>query len=148
MTTKDAFTEPEWTAILEGLTSAAMAVITASPGGMFRETYAEAKFLAEARRQSGHSELLDAIVAHKPVTDHSVKHSNAEMVDAAKSHLTDAVTAIKSKATPEELADYQQFVTKLCETVAKAHREGNDDVNAQESAVLADVAWALGVRAG
>jgi hypothetical protein len=147
MTTKDAFTDAEWTDILEGLTSGAMAVITASPGGMFRETYAEAKFLAEARRHAGQSELVDAIVAHKPVTDHAIRHSNAEVIQAATTHIANAVAAITAKATPQELTDYRQFVTKLCETVAKAHREGNDDVNAQESAALAAIASALGTTA-
>ena len=69
MTSQEAFTPEEWTNIMEGPTSAAMAVITASRGGTFRETLAEAKFFAEARRHHGASELLDAIVSHKPVSD-------------------------------------------------------------------------------
>ena len=144
MTTQDAFTPDEWKTILEGPTSAAMAVITAARGGTFRETFAEAKFFAQARQQHGQSELLDAIVAHKPVTDHTHPHSKDEMVTLATTHLRDAVALISQKATAQELADYKNFVTSLCASVAAAHREGGADVAPEESAVIQQLTDALG----
>lgn len=147
MTSQEAFTPEEWTNIIEGPTSAAMAVITASRGGTFRETLAEAKFFAEARRHYGASELLDAIVSHKPVSDRARVHSQEELVTNAVKHLEQAVAIITKKATPQELADYRSFVTSLCGAVAAAHREGDAAVSSEESAVLDRVNAAMGTAA-
>jgi hypothetical protein len=144
MTSQEAFTPEEWTTIMEGPTSAAMAVITASRGGTFRETYAEAKFFAEARRHHGASEMLDAIVSHKPVSDRARAHSKEELVTSAVKHLEQAVAIITKKATPPELADYRSFVNSLCAAVAAAHREGDAGVSPEESAVIDQVAAAMG----
>jgi hypothetical protein len=144
MTTQDAFTPDEWKTILEGPTSAATAVITAARGGTFRETFAEAKFFADARQHHGQSELLDAIVAHKPVVDHAHPRSKDDFVTLAVAHLRDAVSLISQKASPQELADYRGFVTSLCKAVAAAHREGGADVAPEEVAVIQQLAVALG----
>ncbi len=143
MTSQEAFTPEEWTTIMEGPTSAAMAVITSSRGGTFRETFAEAKFFAEARRHHGASELLDAIVSHKPVSDRSRPHSKEDLVTSAVKHLGQAVAIITKKATPQELADYRSFVTSLCAAVAAAHREGDAVVSSEESAVIDQVNAAM-----
>ena len=65
--------------VLEGPPSAGLIVITAAKGGMFRETWAMSKAYAEARRQHGASELLDAIVAAKPEMDHTRYHTPEEL---------------------------------------------------------------------
>jgi hypothetical protein len=147
MTSQEAFTPEEWTTIMEGPTSAAMAVITSSRGGTFRETYAEAKFFAEARQHHGASELLDAIVSHKPVSDRARRHSKEEFVTSAVTHLTEAVDIITKRATPQELADYRSFVTSLCTAVASAHREGDAEASAEESAVIDQINAAMGAAA-
>ena len=147
MTSQEAFTPEEWITIMEGPTSAAMAVITASRGGTFRETYAEAKFFAEARQRHGASELLDAIVSHKPVSDRALRHSKEEFVTSAVKHLEEAVAIITKKATPQELADYRSFVTSLCAAVAAAHREGDAEASPEESAVIDQVNAAMGTVA-
>lgn len=144
MTAQDAFTPDEWTTIMEGPTSAAMAVITASRGGTVRETFAEAKFFAEARQHHGASELLDAIVSHKPVSDHARRHSREEFATSAVAHLTDAVAIITKKATPQELTDYRSFVTSLCAAVSAAHREGGAAASPEESAVIEQLVAAMG----
>jgi hypothetical protein len=69
MTTKAAFSPTEWQAVLEGPPTAGMIVVTASHGGMFRETIAMSKAYVEARAQHSESELLDEIVAEKPRLD-------------------------------------------------------------------------------
>ena len=67
MTTKDRrFHPPNGRPVLEGPPTAGLIVITASRGGMFRETMAMSKAYSEARAQHGESELLDEIVAAKP----------------------------------------------------------------------------------
>ena len=50
MTDKAAFTEEEWELVREGPPTAGMLALTAEKGGSFRETWALAKFYAEARK--------------------------------------------------------------------------------------------------
>jgi hypothetical protein len=124
-----------------------MAVIAASHGGTIRETFAEARFFAEARQHHGSSELLDAIVSHKPVSDSARRHSRKAFITSAVEHLEQAVAIITTKAAPQELADYRSFVTSLCTAVAAAHREGGAEVSAKESAVIDQVNAAMGTVA-
>src|SRR5262249_59368254 len=60
MTSKSEFTEQEWELLREGPPTAGMIAATASSGGTFRESWALAKALTEARQHNGESELLDA----------------------------------------------------------------------------------------
>ena len=90
------------------------------------------------------SEMLDAIVSHKPVSDRARAHSKEELVTSAVKHLEQAVAIITKKATPPELADYRSFVNSLCAAVAAAHREGDAGVSPEESAVIDQVAAAMG----
>jgi hypothetical protein len=147
MTKKDAFTDEEWTTILEGPTSAGMMVITASRGGTFRETFAESKVYAEARAHHGASELLDEIVSTRPKSDHTHYHSAEELQAGAIKHLSAAVALLAAKATPQELEDYRKFVQTLCEKVAAAHREGSDSgASPAESAAIQQITTALGAN--
>ncbi len=144
MTTKAAFTDEEWISILEGPTSAGMLVITASHGGTFRETIAEAKAYAEARAQHGSSELLDAIVSTKPKTDHTRYHSSEELKAGVAKHLGDAIGVLTAKATSDEVEDYRKFVLSLCSKVAAAHREGGVAESPAETAAIAFISTSLG----
>lgn len=144
MTTKDAFTDEEWTAILEGPTSAGMLVITASKGGMFKETFAESKAYVEARSQHDQTELLAAILSTKPKSDHTHYHSPEALREGAVAHLTNAVRVLTDKATPEELAAYRSFVLTLCTKVAESHKEGDAVTSAAETEAIAAVTAALG----
>lgn len=146
MTAKTVFTDEEWKNILEGPTSAGMLVITASHGGTLRETFSMAKAYAEAREQHGASELLDAIVSHRPETDHTLRHSPDELKQAELQHIRDAVAALEQKATPAELDEYRTFVLALSTRVAEAHKEHGSDnpIGAAEQAAIGDVKAALG----
>ncbi len=147
MTTKQDFTPPEWEQVLEGPPSAGMLVITASHGGMFRETVSMAKAYTEARQHHGQSELLDEIVAAKPKVDHTRYHSPEELTEHSLGHLRDAVALLKDKATPEECEQYKSFILKLAERVAAAHKEGGsaeEPVSDPERAAIASITQALG----
>ena len=144
MTGKADFTEQEWDLVLEGPPSAGMIVITAQRGGTFRETIAMAKAYTEARKEHGQSELLDAIVAAKPESDHTRYHSQDELKQAGLGHLRDAVELLGRKATAEELAEYKRFVLTLTEKVAHAHREHGVEVSPSEQAAIGEIADALG----
>jgi hypothetical protein len=147
MTSKADFTPEEWKVVLEGPPSAGMLVITAQRGGLLRETVSMAKAYAEARQQHGQSELLDEIVAAKPVIDHARYSSLDELKERSLGHLRDAVALLEQKATPQELDEYRRFILNLADKVAHAHREhrGHEEpVDEAEQAALAEIAQALG----
>jgi hypothetical protein len=145
MTAKSDFTPEEWKLVLEGPPSAALLVIMAQRGGTFRETFAIGKTYAEARSHHGDSELLDEIVAAKPEVDHTRYHSTDELRAHVTKTLGDAVALLGAKATPQELTDYQGFVTGLAERVGQAHSEGGaDPVSPAEHEAIEAIRGALG----
>ena len=145
MTTQAAFTEEEWTLILEGPAGAGFTVIMAQRGGTMRETMSMAKAYAEAKQQHGGSELIDAIVSEKPKMDRSHNHSFEELRDHTLGQLRDAISLLNSKATPEEVADYKKFVVAVATRAAQAHEEkGSDDpISEAEQAALTAISEAL-----
>src|SRR5262249_48410790 len=105
MTSKSEFTEQEWEVLREGPATAGMIAASASSGGSFRESWALAKALTEARQHHGESELLDAIAAEKP---HAKRYGSPdELRTQGLDHLRDAVALLEQKATPEELDAYK-----------------------------------------
>ena len=144
MTSSAAFSPEEWTAVLEGPTSAGMIVVTAARGGTIRESIAMSKAYVEARAQHGESELLDDIVAAKPKTDHTRYHSAAEVRENGLKHLRDAVALLESKATAEEVDEYRRFVLALADKVAAAHKEEGESVSPAETEAIQQITAALG----
>jgi len=148
MTTKDAFAPDEWKMVLEGPPAAGVIVVTAARGGMFRESIAMSKAYAEARAQHGASELLDEIVAAKPHLDHTRYHSVEELRDTELTHLREAVSLVRSKATAGELDEYRRFTLTLADKVAAAHRENGQSVNPAEEEAIQQITAALGPPSG
>ncbi len=146
MTTKAAFSPSEWQLLLEGPPTAGLLVITASHGGMFRETVAMSKAYAEARAQHGESELLDEIVAEKPRMEHGKVHNPEELRDQALDCLAGVTTLLEQKATVEERDDYRHFVLTVANKVAAAHREGGKQVSPAEEQAITDITTALGMN--
>ena len=144
MTSSAAFSPEEWTAVLEGPTSAGMIVVTAARGGTIRESIAMSKAYVEARSQHGESELLDDIVAAKPKTDHTRYHSAEEVRENGLKHLRDAVALLESKATAEEVDEYRRFVLALADKVAAAHKEEGQSVSPAETEAIQQITAALG----
>jgi hypothetical protein len=143
MTTKAAFSPDEWKEVLEGPPTAGLIVITASRGGMFRETMALSKAYAEARAEHGDSELLDEIVAAKPQLDHTRYHSPEELRDSGLGLIRDAAALVSSKATTQEGDDYRRFVLTLAGKVAAAHKEEGQSVSPAEAAAIHQITEAL-----
>jgi hypothetical protein len=141
MTDKAAFTEEEWELVREGPPTAGMVALTAEKGGSFRETWALAKFYAEARKEHGESELLDALVAEKP--DVKRYSSSEELESKGLGRLTEAVTLLEQKATTGEVAGYRKFVMDVAEQVAEAHKEGGQEVSEGERAAIEKIAASL-----
>jgi hypothetical protein len=141
MTGKADFTEEEWNTLREGPTSAGMIVLVSSKGGSFRETWALAKTFAEARKQHGESELLDALVADKPDTPRF--RSPEEAQQQGLERVRQAVALLQEKA-PEDVDGYKQFVLEVAGRVAEAHKEGDQAVSPEEQEAIANIESALG----
>jgi hypothetical protein len=147
MTTSAAFTEQEWSSVLEVPPTAGMIVVTAAKGGMFRETLAMSKAYVEARGMHGQSELLDQIVAAKPKADRTRYHSPEELRENGLQHLRAAMALLESKATPQEVDGFRDFVLAVADKVANAHREDGENVSAAEAEAIGQIAAALGADA-
>jgi hypothetical protein len=146
MTTKAAFSPSEWQLVLEGPPTAGLLVITASRGGMWRETFAMSKAYAEARAEHGESELLDEIVAEKPRIERGRKvHNPEELRDQGLDLLNNVTALLADKATVEERDDYRRFVLTVANKVAAAHREGGEQVSPEEAQAIQDITTALGM---
>ena len=147
MTGKADFTPEEWELVLEGPPLAGTIVVMSERGGMFRESFSMAKAYTEARKQHGASELLDDVVSAKPKVDRGRHGSYEELKEHGLTQLREAIAALESKATPEEVDDYRRFVLALGERVAAAHKEGGEQVSDAERAAIDEIAAALGTQA-
>jgi hypothetical protein len=141
MTGKADFTEEEWNTLRQGPPSAGMIVLISSKGGSFRETWALAKTFAEARKQHGESELLDALVADKPDTPRF--HSPEEADEKGLELLRQAVALVRGKA-PDDVEGYKGFVLEVARRVAEAHKEGEQAVSPEEQEAIGKIESALG----
>jgi hypothetical protein len=145
MTTKADFTPEEWDLVLEGPPAAGLIVSTAERGGTFREAFSIAKAYAEARKQHGASELLDAIVSAKPEMDRGRFSSFEALKEHGLGKLREAVALVEQKATPEEVEDYKGFALGVAERVADAKtEEGDQPATESERAAIEEIAAALG----
>ena len=143
MTAKTDFTDEEWKLVSEGPVTAGMIVLTAQRGGSFRETFAMAKAYTEARSQHGESEFLDELVSSKPDFDRHRYKTPESLREEGTARIGEAAKLLGTKATPAELAGYNEFVVALAERVAGAHREDGVEVSPAEKQALDAIKAAL-----
>jgi hypothetical protein len=123
-------------------------VIFADRGGTIRETIALGKAYSEARREGG-TELIQEVVASPSRVD----PRSVGGPDQLPGRIREAVTILEQKTTPEEAAEYRQFILRVADVVAHAHKEGGvlgiggKEVSEQEQAVLDELANLLGTAA-
>jgi hypothetical protein len=141
MTGKADFTEEEWELVREGPPAAGMVALIASRGGSFREALALAKTYAEARKEHGESELLDALVAERPEIRRY--NSTKEAEEKGLSRLSEAVELLQAKASPGEVRGYQRFTLDVAARVAEAHKEEEAIVSSEERAAIEKIAASL-----
>jgi len=142
VTGKADFTPEEWDLVREGPPSAGLIVLMAASGGSFRESWALAKTFAEARKQHGESELVDALVAEKP--DLKRFHSAEEAEEQGLQRLGEAVSLLEQKASPDEVESYKRFTLTVAERVAEAHEEGGEATSAAEREAIQKITSTLG----
>ena len=137
MTAKSEFNADEWERVARAPALAGVMVALADRGGTFRESLALGKAYAAARSEGG-SELLEELVASPP----SLNPESVKQPDQIPEQIREAVRTVEEKATPEEAEDYRQFVLRLADVVAHAHKEGGvlgiggREVSPEEQAVL------------
>jgi hypothetical protein len=136
MTKKSDFTPDEWKLVQEGPATAGMLLLAAESGGTFRETFALARAYTDARKQHGQSELLDEVVAGKPEFDRHRYKTSQELQEEGLKVIGEASALVRSKATPEESASYDEFIVTAASHVAAAHKEHGQAVSEKEQAAL------------
>jgi len=146
MTKKTDFDQQEWDLIAEGPATAGMIVIRAEGGGTFRETIALAHAYADARKQHGHSELLDEIVSSKPEFDRHRYRTDADLQSEGMARIGQAASLLREKA-PQEVSDYGSFVLTLARAVAEAHTEHGQKISSAEQAALDEIRERIGSSA-
>jgi hypothetical protein len=119
MTKKSEFNADEWERVARAPALGAVTVILADRGGTIRETIALGKAYSAARSEGG-SELIEQLAATPP----SLNPESVKQPDQIPEHIRDAVRTVEQKATPEETEDYRQFILRLADVVAHAHKEG------------------------
>jgi hypothetical protein len=144
MTTKSEFNAEEWERIVQGPALAGLSVLLADRGGAIRESIALGKAYSEARRDSA-SELIEELVASPPRLD----RNSVGPPDQLPQRVGDAVRLIEQRATPEEAQQYRDFILRVADVVAHAHKEGGvlgiggKEVSEQEQAALDRLAGTL-----
>jgi hypothetical protein len=137
MTTKSEFNGDEWERVTRAPALAGVMVALADRGGSFRESLALGKAYAAARSEGG-SELLEELVASPP----SLNPESVKQPDQIPEQIREAVRTVEEKATPEEAEEYRQFLLRLADIVAHAHKEGGvlgiggKEVSPEEQAAL------------
>jgi len=137
MTTKSEFNADEWERVARAPALAGVMVALADRGGTFRESLALGKAYVAAKRDGG-TELLEQLVASPP----SVDRQSAGQPDQIPEQIREAVQLVEEKATPEEAEEYRQFILRLADVVARAHKEGGvlgiggKEVSPEEQAAL------------
>lgn len=141
MTGKADFSQEEWELVREGPPTAGMVALMAESGGSFRESFALAKAYAEARKEHGENELLDALVAEKP--DVKRYKSSEELESQGLGRLSEAVALLEQKATVGEVATYRKFALDVARRVAEAHKEGGQAMSEGERAAIEKIEASL-----
>jgi hypothetical protein len=142
MTGKADFTAEEWELVREGPPTAGIVALMADRGGTFRESWALARAYADARKEHGESELLDALVAEKPDIRRYKTQEEAESQGLGR--LSEAVAVLEQKATAGDVEAYRKFALGVAERVAEAHKEGGDQqVSEDERAAIERIASSL-----
>jgi hypothetical protein len=151
VTSKSAFNAEEWETIAEAPVYAGLRVVAASKHGTIRESIAVAKVYAHAREEQGESELLDELVASAPPVDtQQVREAGGDIATVSTEALREALRLLAEKATPEEIDEYKQFVLKVGQAAAEAHKEGGfigiggKPVSEEEQAALDEIRAVLG----
>jgi hypothetical protein len=168
MTTKTDFTPEAWQAILAAPAAIGTLVITASfgMGDVIKEGGALSKQIDALVQQPGDLPLLVALAADfkqkqeaekakaatpAPATPAPEKQDPAVQKAQLMAGLQAAIAAVDATATPQEAAQFKQWLYNVGDAVAKAAKEGDffgiggQQVSAAEAAALVEIKTMLGL---
>ena len=165
MSVKDNFTPEEWDKVLSGPATAAAAILAASPSGLtgiIAEGITTVKAMKELAEASS-APLLQAIATSLGPEDEKRQReerqrdgqrfkSFEEAKNAMLERLRSAFWLVQTKATPEDLTAYQQYVVGVAERVAQAAKEGGflgiggEQVSQAEKDTLKEIRATVGLQ--
>jgi hypothetical protein len=134
MTTKADFTEEEWVRLGRAPLVAGMAISLADPGGpieAIKESSAAIKTVLEAAQDGSHGEFVQALatdVAEK--TQHrqsplgGFKPKGRQAGEAILDELRAVNALLVEKTTPEEAAEFREWLKTAAQRTATAAKEG------------------------
>jgi hypothetical protein len=134
MTSRSDFTDAEWERLGRAPLVVAMAISLADPGGpleTFKESSAALRTLAEAARDGGYGEFVQSVAQdvaaraqrrQTPLGDFKPDRGNARQEVLAELRTVNAL--LQQKATPEELAEFREWLRTAAQRAALAATEG------------------------
>jgi len=134
MASRSDFTDEEWERLGRAPLVVAMAISVADPGGpleTFKESSAALKTLAEAARDGNHGEFVQSVaqdVAAKaqrrqsPLGDFRPDRADARREILAELRAVNAL--LHEKVTPDELAEFREWLRTAAQRAALAATEG------------------------
>src|SRR4051794_10089374 len=134
MSTRSDFTPEEWQRLGRAPLVAGLAISIADPGGPIesvKETNAALRTVLEAGREGGHGELVQAVAVdvaerarhrHNPMA--GFKPSGAQARDQILEELRAVNDLLVAKTTPEERAQFRDWLRTAAQRAALAAKEG------------------------
>jgi hypothetical protein len=134
MTDRNDFTDEEWARLGRAPLVAAMAISLADPGGPIeavKETSAALRTVLEAAEGGRHGELVQAVA--KDVTEKARHRENpmagfkpkgAQAREQVLGELRAVNAVLVEKTTPEERADFREWLKTAAQRAATAAKEG------------------------
>jgi hypothetical protein len=160
MTSRSDFTDDEWERLGRAPLVVAMAISLADPGGpleTFKESSAALRTLAEAARDGGYGEFVQSVARdvaaraqrrQTPLGDFKPDRGNARQEVLAELRTVNAL--LQQKATPEELAEFREWLRTAAQRAALAATEGGflgfggERVSEREQQMLATIGRIFG----
>ncbi len=154
------YTPEELSAIAEAPVAIGMAVAMADMGIVSSaiEAMALSKEIVGAGKKYPNNSIVQAAFSETALTSGKIDRQKLDVkaedvesgaiITKAIASINTAITAIGTKATPEEVTEFKQFIYACAETVANAagsglFGSGNPKVSAGEAAALAKIKAAL-----
>jgi hypothetical protein len=165
MSNKASYDPQEWAQLLRSPTMAGVAVTAASPSGPFgiiKEMFAAGKVLADVKVKGSSNEVISALVADLQTAEgRSVGRegmqaefggaSPAEIKARAIEALKRAAVIVDAKGSPQEAAEFKEWLRALAQKVAEAAKEGGFlgfggvQVSSEEQTALNEISQAFGL---
>ena len=139
MTSKTLFTDEEWHTLQWAVTDT-MAYVSMADSGFwdtFKEATAAAKFMAQAKSDSGSPLVHDLAGDIKFGRDKAVTHDVADMSGEVTARVRQAVELVAAKS-PADLTAFKSFLLGVAQATAEAAK-GVGDHEATAIAALQDV---------